>query len=228
VNRPNASRRELDSVVANIELTLNSIIQGVALFFLADAALAVLSSRHWDRCLYVAAGLCLIFIFWLRSIIDTLTLIKWPFDCWHNFLYIACVIGEVILFSRLNSPNPPLAWFQVSVAYAGVVWLLFIYNMRLIHARVRELSNDAERAVYTRARADQLLNIWLLIPLYFLFNLGCAVVISIWPHLFLDRGGHIWLISWQLLSFMGDLAYVAWYFKTIAPLVLRSRQSEEN
>ena len=34
-------RRELDSVVINVELTLASIIQGVALFFLTDNARAV-------------------------------------------------------------------------------------------------------------------------------------------------------------------------------------------
>jgi len=50
----------------------------------------------------------------------------------------------------------------------------------LIHAGVAESSSDAERALYTRARADQLLNIWLLVPLYFLFNAGCAIALSIW------------------------------------------------
>jgi len=162
VNPLTGSRRELDSVVVNIELTLASIIQGVALFFLTDNARAILSWRHWDAFLYVAAGLCVIFIFWSRSIIHTLTLIKWPLEFGHHLFYSGCVLGEAILFSRLDRP---LAWFQLSAAYAGVVWLLFIYDMRLIRARVAESSNDAEQALYARARADQLLNIWLLVPL---------------------------------------------------------------
>jgi len=78
VNPSSEGRRELDSVVVNIELTLVSIIQGVALFFLTDNARALMSMRHWDALLYVAAGLCVIFIFWSRSIIHTLTLIRWP------------------------------------------------------------------------------------------------------------------------------------------------------
>jgi hypothetical protein len=225
VNPPNAGRRELDSVVVDIELTLNSIIQGAALVVLTDKASEVLSWRDWDTFLYVMAGLCVIFIFWLRSIIDTLTLIKWPLDWWHNFLYIGCAMSEVILFRRFNSP---LAWFQISVAYSGLLWLLYIRNMRLIHARVAESSSDAEKALYTRTRADQLLNIWLLVPLFFLFNFGCAIAIWIWGDFFVTRNGHIWLISWQLLSLVGDLAYTVFYFKTIMPLVLRSRQSEEN
>jgi hypothetical protein len=223
VNSLKASRRELDSVVVNIELTLVSIIQGVALFFLTDNARAVLSLRHWDAFLYIAAGLCVIFIFWSRSVIHTLTLIKWPLEFGHNFFYIGCALGEAILFSRLNRP---LAWFQLSAAYAGVVWLLFIYDMRLIWARVAESSNDAERSLYARAKSDQLLNICLLVPLLFLFNLGCAVAIWSWPDLFLARGGHIWLISGQLISFVVYLAYIGGYFKVIAPLVLRSHEKD--
>jgi hypothetical protein len=223
VNPVKTSRHELDSVVVNIELTLVSIIQGVALFFLTDNARAVLSLRHWDAFLYVAAGLCVIFIFWSRSVIHTLTLIKWPLEFGHNFFYIGCALGEAILFTRLNRP---LAWFQLSAAYAGVVWLLFIYDMRLIWARVAESSNDAERALYARAKSDQLLNIWLLVPLLFLFNLGCAVVIWSRPDLFLGRSGHVWLITAQLISFIVYLAYIAGYFKTIAPLVLRSHEKD--
>lgn len=85
MNPSSESRRELDSTVVNIELTLASIIQGVALFFLTDNARVSMSVRHWENFLYVAAGLCVIFIFWSRSIIHTLTLIKWPLEFGHNF-----------------------------------------------------------------------------------------------------------------------------------------------
>src|SRR5438132_901163 len=152
MNPPSDRRRELDSVVVNIELTLVSIIQGVALFFLTDNARALMSMRHWDALLYVAAGLCVIFVFWSRSVIHTLTLIRWPLEFGHNFFYIACALGEAILFTRLDDP---LAWFQLSAAFAGIVWLLFIYDMRLIRARVAESNNIADRALYPHAKADQ-------------------------------------------------------------------------
>jgi hypothetical protein len=222
VNPPSEGRRELDSVVINIELTLVSIIQGVALFFLTDNARALLSKEHASASLYVAAGLCVIFIFWSRSVIHTLTLIRWPLEFGHNFFYIACALGEAILFSRLDRP---LGWFQISAAYAGVVWLLFIYDMRLIHARIVESRDDSERALYARARSDQLLNIRLLVPLLIAFNLVAAVAIWWWPDLFIVRAGHIWLISTQLLSFIGYLFYTSHYFNAIAPLLLRSRET---
>jgi hypothetical protein len=220
VNPPSEGRRELDSVVITIELTLVSIIQGVALFFLTDNARGLLSTQHASASLYVAAGLCVIFIFWSRSVIHTLTLIRWPLEFGHNFFYIACALGEAILFSRLDNP---LAWFQLSAAYAGIVWLLFIYDMRLIRARIAESRDDSERALYARARSDQLLNICLLAPLLIGLNLVSAFAIWRWPNLFIARACHVWLISIQLLSFIGYLFYTSRYFSAIAPLVLSSR-----
>jgi hypothetical protein len=222
MNPPSEGRRELDSVVINIELTLVSIIQGVALFFLTDNARGLLSTQHASASLYVAAGLCVIFIFWSRSVIHTLTLIRWPLEFGHNFFYIGCALGEAILFSRLDNP---LAWFQLSAAYAGVVWLLFIYDMRLIHARIAESRTDSERALYARASSDQLFNIRLLVPLLIALNLVAAFAIWRWPDLFIARAGHIWFISTQLLTFIGYLFYTSRYFSAIAPLVLRSRQT---
>jgi hypothetical protein len=222
VNPPSEARRELDSVVINIELTLVSIIQGVALFFLTDNARALLSRGHASAVPYIAAGLCVIFIFWSRSIIHTLTLIRWPLEFGHNFFYIACALGEAILFTRLD--NPP-AWFQLSAVYAGVVWLLFVYDMRLIHARIIESRDDSEHALYARARSDQLLNIRLLIPVLIALNLVSAFVIWSRPDLFIARAGHIWLISAQLLSFIGYLFYTSRYFSAIAPLLLRNRRT---
>jgi hypothetical protein len=222
VNPLSESRRELDSVVVNIELTLVSIIQGVALFFLTDNARALMSMRHWEALPYVVAGLCVIFIFWSRSIIHTLTLIRWPLEFGHNFFNIACALGEAILFSRLDMP---LAWFQLSTGCAGIVWLLFIYDMRLIRARIAESDVASQRALYARARSDQLLNIRALVPLLFFLNLACMLAIWRWPDLFIARSRHIWLISAQLVSFIAYLIYTGRYFSGIAPLVLRSRRA---
>ena len=207
-------------MVINIELTLVSIIQGVALFFLTDNARAILPKEHVSAFLYVAAGLCVIFIFWSRSVIHTLTLIRWPLEFGHNFFYIACALGEAILFTRLDDP---LAWFQISAAFAGIVWLLFIYDMRLIHARIAESREDSEHALYVRARSDQLLNIRLLVPALIILDLVATFAIWSRPDLFIARAHHLWLISAQLFSFIGYLFYTTRYFSAIAPLVLRHR-----
>jgi hypothetical protein len=219
----NLSRRELDANVVNIELTLASIIQGVALYFLTENARTALSLNNWPSFLYLSAGLCIICIFWSRSIIHTLTLIKWPLEFGHNFLYIACALGEAILFTRLERP---LAWFSLSTAYAAFVWLLFVYDLRLIRARFRETTTEAARSLYQRTWEDQLLNIRLLIPGLFFFNLACALAISQWSDYFLYRSGNVWLIGAQLLSFLIYLFYVIRFYNGIAPLILRSQEAK--
>lgn len=219
----NLSRRELDANIVNIELTLASIIQGVALYFLTDNARTPLSLNNWPSLLYLSAGLCIICIFWSRSIIHTLTLIKWPLEFGHNFLYIACALGEAVLFTRLEHP---LAWFRLSTAYAAFVWLLFVYDLRLIRARLHEATAEAERSLYQRTWQDQLLNIRLLMPCLFLFNLACTLTISRWSDYFLGRAGHVWLIAAQLLSFVIYLVYVTRFYQGIAPLILRSHEAK--
>jgi hypothetical protein len=218
----NSSRRDLDNNIVNIELTLASIIQGVALYFLTENARTALSLNNWPSLLYLSAGLCVICIFWSRSIIHTLTLIRWPLEFGHNFFYIACALGEAILFTRLERP---LAWFRLSTAYAAFVWLLFVYDLRLIRARLQEVTTQAERSLYQRTWEDQLLNIRLLVPGLFFFNLACALAISHWSDYFLERSGHIWLIAAQLSSFLIYLVYVTRFYHEIAPLILRSHEA---
>jgi hypothetical protein len=219
------SRRELDANIVNIELTLASIIQGVALYFLTENARSALSLNNWPSLLYLSAGLCIICIFWSRSIIHTLTLIKWPLEFGHNFFYIACALGEAILFTRLQRP---LAWFRLSTVYAAFVCLLFVYDLRLIRARLQEATTEAERSLYQRTWDDQLLNIRLLMPCFFFFNLVCALAISHWSDYFLERSGHVWLIAAQLLSFAVYLVYVTRFYRQIAPLILQSQEAKMN
>jgi hypothetical protein len=63
------------------------------------------------------------------------------------------------------------------------------------------------------------------IPLRFSLNLGYALIIRRQSDLFLARTGRVWLINNQFVSFVDCLIYVGRYFNAIAPLVLRSRQT---
>ena len=177
------SRRELDANIVNIELTLASIIQGVALYFLTENARTALSLNNWSSLLYLSAGLCIICIFWSRSIIHTLTLIKWPLEFGHNFLYIACALGEAILFTRLEHP---LAWFRLSTVFAAFVWLLFAYDLRLIRARSRETTTGpSDRSI--NGLGGPITQYPAVNAMPFLFNLVCFLAISHWSDFFLER-----------------------------------------
>ena len=215
-----SSRRELDSTVVEIELTLISIIQGVALSFLAEHARFALSFRDVSAWLYVAAGLLVILIFWSRSLLHTLTLIRWPLEFVHNFLYIACTLGEAILFTRLDNPQ---VWFALSSGFAVVVWVLFVADLKIINARCRDNSGPAGARLCETVRRDQWLNIVWLIPGLFVLNLGCSLAIWRRPEFFLDRGGHGWLIALSVIALVGYVVYVVRFYNRVAPLVSAMR-----
>src|SRR5438128_10328779 len=99
-----AARSELDSMVVEIELTLVSIIQGVALTILIENAHAVIAERQLFFWLYVVAGLIIIFVFWSRAASHILTVILWALGFGHHFLYIACALVRAIPFAQTGKP----------------------------------------------------------------------------------------------------------------------------
>ena len=134
-----STRRQLDGLVVNIELTLVSIIQGVALSVLTESSRGPIDSLRFDQWPYVANGLLVILLFWSRSTTHTLTLIRWPLEFRHNFLYIGCTLVEAITFTDLTNP---FRWYALSGAFAGTVWILFLADLRLIRQRQAEVAID--------------------------------------------------------------------------------------
>jgi hypothetical protein len=221
VTSPGGSRKELDSMVVEIELTLCSIIQGVALYFLVDNARQVLSIGQASAWPYVATGLLIILLFWSRSLIHTLTLIRWPLEFVHNFFYIACALIEALAFTRLNDP---FLWFVLTAVYAVIVWALFVYDMRIVALRGKDSAGPVGSRLYGMVGADQKLNIKLLIPLIFLSNIGSAIAIYLRPDFFLARQGHYILIAVQGVGLLGYLAYVIRTYIQLAPLIAQTRE----
>jgi len=138
-------------MVVEIELTLCSIIQGVALYFLVDNARLVLSSGQSGAWPYVGTGLLIILLFWSRSLIHTLTLIRWPIEFVHNFFYIACALVEALAFTRLGDP---FMWFVLTALYAVIVWALFFYDLRIIELRMKDSAGPAGNRLYAMVGRD--------------------------------------------------------------------------
>ena len=215
-----AARSELDSMVVEIELTLVSIIQGVALTVLIENAHAVIAERQLFFWLYVVAGLFVIFVFWSRAVLHIITVIRWPLEFGHNFLYIACALVEAILFAQLGKPA---SWFGFGAAFIAIGWTLFVYDLRLIYARMRDSAGEASNRLSARVLRDQWLNIAVLLPAVFLLNFLSAVLIRAWPEVFLIGNAHVWLIAVQVLSFAGYLIYVVRFYVSLAPLIVEAR-----
>ena len=207
-------------MVVEIELTLVSIIQGVALTVLIENAHAVIAERQLFFWLYVVAGLFVIFVFWSRAVLHIITVIRWPLEFGHNFLYIACALVEAILFAQLGKPA---SWFGFGAAFIAIGWTLFVYDLRLIYARMRDSAGEASNRLSARVLRDQWLNIAVLLPAVFLLNFSSAVLIRTWPEVFLMRNAHVWLIAVQVLSFAGYLIYVVRFYVSLAPLIVEAR-----
>lgn len=207
-------------MVIEIELTLCSIIQGVALYFLVDNARLVLSGGQSAAWPYVATGLLIILLFWSRSLIHTLTLIRWPLEFVHNFFYIACALVEALAFTRLADP---FMWFVLTALYAIVVWALFVYDKRIVDLRGKDSAGPVGSRLYAMVGADQRLNITIIIPVIFVFNAGSAIAIYTRPEFFLQHNGHLILIALQAIGLLLYLATVIRAFITFVPLISATR-----
>jgi hypothetical protein len=217
------TRRQLDALVVNIELTLTSIIQGVALSVLTESSRAPLGDLRFDQWPYVANGLLLILLFWSRSMAHTLTLIRWPLEFAHNFLYIACTLIEAITFTDLTDP---LRWYAFNAAFGVAAWALFLADLRLIRQRQAEALGPAEEELYGLIVRDQRMNIRWLVPGLTLFNLIGFASIYLWPDTLIRGGGHVVFALLQTVTSFGYLIYVVRFFATIAPIVLRANEEE--
>ena len=215
-----AARSELDSTVVEIELTLVSIIQGVALTVLIENAHTVIAERQLFFWPYVVAGLFVILVFWSRAVLHILTVIRWPLEFGHNFLYIACALVEAVLFAQIGKPG---SWFGFGAAFIAIGWTLFVYDLRLIYARMSDSPGDASNRLSARVRRDQWLNIALLLPAIFALNVLSAILIRAWPDVFLAHNAHVWLIAAQVVGFTGYLVYVVRFYAGLAPLIADAR-----
>jgi hypothetical protein len=220
VKSPPAPRRELDEVVVNIELTLASIVQGVALTFLAENAGEVVSHGPATAWPYVVVSFLLILLFWARAAIHTLTLIRWPLEFVHNFFYFACALVEVLAFRHVRDP---FMWFTLNTVFAALVWALFVHDLRIIRLRTKDSVGENSFRLYAIVLADQWANIRFVVPAVFLFNLGSAIAIKLAPEFFLDRHGHLLLIAAQAIGFLFNLAYIVRSFSRITPLISATR-----
>lgn len=218
-NGPETNRERLDGLVVNVELTLVSIIQGVALYFLADSTRQLIANNAVEYYLYALNGLLIIFLFWSRAIIHTLTVIRWPLEFGHNFLYIACALFEGISFANLNQP---LLWNALQTLFAVLVWLLFAVDLRLVRARQVEFAGTPLARLFDAIRQDQMLNIIAVIPFFILFYL--VVTGSLWRQqaLGISSHWHLCFAAAQTVGLAGYLIYLVRFFSRISPwLVIR-------
>ena len=217
-------RNELDAMVANIELTLISIVQGVALYFLTDSARVSIAEFRWASLPYVLSGAALILTVWTRSLIHALTVIRWPLELGHNFFYIIVTLFEATLFTQLSTPA---RWYPMSVLLGLLFWTMFVYERRLYRMRRHDSAGPHGAALLEVLERDHELSLRMLIPLSALSWVIYAGLLARYPETFLNHGWHVALASLQALGILGYLALVWRFYRGITAKILAARAEWE-
>lgn len=208
-------------MVVNLELTLISIIQGVALYFLTDSSRVLLVSMQISAWPYILAGLLLILLWWSRAVIHTLTVIRWPIEFGHNFLYIASTLIEAVMFTQVGNPAN---WYWIGAAYSALVWVLFVIDLGLIDRRMHEPHGPAGAQLLTMIQKEQRLQVVVFMPGAILFYIIAGLLIRSQPQFFIDANGHLIFAALQLAGALSYIAYIVLYFRRLSGLILASRQ----
>jgi len=215
------AQTELDTLLIHIELTMISIVQGVALTFLVAHSYDVVVSLRIAFWPYVVTGLVTILLFWSRSVIHTLTVIRWPLDLLHNFMYIACTLVEAVTFTQLTNV---LNWYALNALFGLTVFVLFALDLRMIRRRILDSSGPIGSRLFAIVEREQHLNLRFFMPAVMIFNLLATTVVRSQRAFFIEEGNHVMLALVQLAASLGYLVYVIRFFARIVPLVVQTRQ----
>lgn len=207
-------------MVANVELTLMSIVQGVALYFLTDSARASIAELRLSSLPYVVSGAALILTVWTRSLIHALTVIRWPLELGHNFIYILVTLFEATLFTQIGVPT---RWYTLSTGLGCIYFLMFIYERRLYRVRRRDSAGPQGLLLLQLLEQDHELSLRVLVPLSILMWGLFAALLAAFPELFLRKGWHVALASLQALGLVGYLILVGRFYHSITERILAAR-----
>jgi hypothetical protein len=190
-----AARDRLDELVVNIELTLISIIQGLALAVLAGASVQPILQLQWQAWPYILAGLLVVLIFWSRALVHTLSFIRWPLEFGHTFAYFGATLIEAVALTQVAVPAH---WFALNALYALAVWGLYAWDLRVVLRDARPAMDAGERALHEDILRDQRLNLRWTMPAAVAFQALSWWLVLRFPQPMLERGGHLLLIALTL------------------------------
>jgi len=182
--------------VVGIELTLISIVQGLALGVLATSSVTPIVELQWETWPYIATGLLAILIFWSRALVHTLSFIGWPLEFGHTFIYFAATLIETVALTQIGDPA---RWFALNAVYAASVWGLYAYDLKVVRRHAADFQSAGERALLADIIRDQYANIRWLMPAAVLFQAGAWWLIQARPQLMLVQGWHLAAIALSLL-----------------------------
>jgi hypothetical protein len=161
VPAPDPRRLALDQLVQNIELTLISIVSGVALYFLVDSTRQAIARDEWMAAPYVLTSVLLLLVIWVRSIIHAFTVIRWPIEIGHNAGYIVLAGAEALLFAQIGAPR---RWFCMSLVIGVLTWAIYAFELRLFRARREDGDGVVDTRLLSLLEWEHRVNLYYAVP----------------------------------------------------------------
>jgi hypothetical protein len=215
-----AGDAELEGLATGVELTLASVLQGIAMAILIPRIADLIASGQIAKLPYIPASLLLVFIVWVAFVTHSFSFISWPFDLAHNLLYFLVVTSETVLLTFLDQPEP---WFLSLVGFGLVAGVNHWYNLRLLRRYKPRYRRSADQALYGHIAYEQRASLGFMAG-YILVGLFCFGVLSLQPEFGLPPEPG-WLVA-GVIAVMLPAVHVIWQFRLVAErsrLIERSR-----
>jgi len=132
----------------------------------------------------------------------------------HNFLYFLAACIEVIAFYHMTNP---LKWFIFLFFFMFAACVLYIFDFILISRHKHNFSkNEQTRALYAHIEKRQRGELLTVVPMGFLFNALGAIIIFIFPSVFVLQKYHLVLVGLQVIAMIIVLSnfLTAFHFRT--------------
>src|SRR3954466_14864294 len=139
------SNPEPESLATGVELTLASVLQGIALAILVPKIVELITSGEVSKLPYIPASLLLLFMVWVMFIGHAISFITWPFDPLHNLMYFLIVSAEAVLLFFLDKPAQ---WFLSLIGVGLLLGFNCWYNQGLLRRHAARYSTADARKLY--------------------------------------------------------------------------------
>lgn len=187
----------LDQMTLDIEFLLISVVQAVALGFLASEAGSLVQDLKYEYWIYVVSAFLFILVFWSGAIIHSISFVKWPLDLYHNFLYFLAGLVEVMAFSQMDHP---LRWFIFVLGFFIVSGAVYIVDFNLIRRHQSDFEESTKKKIlYRHIVTRHIFELKYLVPGGIVFSLVAIFLIYMFPQTFIINKLHVLLGILQVM-----------------------------
>ena len=217
-----APNPELESLATSVELTLASVLQGIALAILVPKIVELITSGAVAKLPYIPASLLLLFMVWVTFISHAISFITWPFDPLHNLMYFLIVSSEAVLLFFLDQP---VQWFLSLFGLGLLLGFNCWYNQGLLRRNAPRYTGAAARELYAHIMDEQRVGLQFMAG-YCLLGLLGFVGLRLRPELGLPQE-----LGWVVTGFGAmvlPLIHVLWQARRMAQRARLIEQAKAN